>query len=184
MICRVMYLCYNSELHIISTYRGIQRKNLGCLTVGDLFARVESSYLNVRSYLTFDIKKCHFHKLLKICLTFSTIAENLVTLQSYKQIWLKDLSTNMVINHCTLFKQVCMIHHFNQNVTADAKMYHTWLYVKCKIIYDHICTQFWRSVSAVGHGNVILKSVDLASRVRSRPAQRDSLEVLHISLVP
>ena len=152
-----------------------QRKNLGCLTVGDLFARVESSYLNVRSYLTFDIKKCHFHKLLKICLTFSTIAENLVTLQSYKQIWLKDLSTNMVINHCTLYKQVCMIHHFNQNVTADAKMYHTWLYVKCKIIYDHICTQFWRSVSAVGHGNVILKSVDLASRVRSRPAQRDSL---------
>ena len=71
-----------------------------------------------------------------------------------------------------------MIHHFNQNVTADAKMYHTWLYVKCKIIYDHICTQFWRSVSAVGHGNVILKSVDLASRVRSRPAQRESLSTI------
>ena len=41
-----------------------------------------------------------------------------------------------------------MIHHFNQNVTADTKMYHTWLYVKCTMIYDHICTQFWRSVSA------------------------------------
>ena len=71
----------------------------------------------------------------------------------------------MVIDRCTINKQTCMIHHFNQNVTADAKMYHTWLYVECKIIYDHICTQFWRSVSAVGHGNVILKTVDLAVRV-------------------
>ena len=74
----------------------------------------------------------------------------------------------MVINHCTLYKQVCMIHHFNQNVTADAKMYHTWLYVKCTMIYDHICTQFWRSVSAFGHGNLGLKTLDLATRVRIR----------------
>ena len=152
-----------------------QRKNLGCLTVGDLFARVESSYLNVRSYLTFDIKKCHFHKLLKICLTFSTIAENLVTLQSYKQIWLKDLSTNMVINHCTLHKRVCMIHHFNQNGTADSNMYHTWLYVNCTLIYDHICTQFWRSVSASGHGDAILNKLTPAVRVRIRPGRCTSL---------
>ena len=53
------------------------------------------------------------------------IAENLVTLQSYKQNWLKHLSTNMVINHCKLYKYILMIHHFYQNVTADAKMYHT-----------------------------------------------------------
>ena len=57
----------------------------------------------------------------------------------------------MVIVHCTLNKQTWMIPHFNQRVTADAKMYHTWLYVKCTKIYDHICTQFWRSVSPSGH---------------------------------
>ena len=27
-----------------------------------------------------------------------------------------------------------MIHHFNQRVTADAKMYHTWLYVTAPVI--------------------------------------------------
>ena len=97
----------------------------------------------------------------------------LVTLQSCI---FPNLSTNMVINHCTFDNQSFMIHHLNQNFTADAKMYHTWLYDKCTMIYDHICTQFWRSLSAVGHGNVILKSVDLASRVRSRPAQRDSMQ--------
>ena len=82
---------------------------------------------------------------------------------------------NMVIKHCTLNKQTCIIHNFNQNVTENAKMYHTWLYVNCTMIYDHICSQFWRSVSASGHGNAILKTVDLATRVRSRPAQRSSL---------
>ena len=54
----------------------------------------------------------------------------------------------MLIDNCTLNKQKCMIYHFNQNDTADAKRYHTCLYVKCTMIYDHICTQFWRSVSA------------------------------------
>ena len=78
----------------------------------------------------------------------------------------------MVINHCTLYKLVCMIHHFNQNVTADAKMYHTCLYVKCTMIYDHICTQFWRSVSASGHGNVIFNTFPRETRVRSPDPNR------------
>ena len=52
-----------------------------------------------------------------------------------------------------------MIHHFDKRVTADAKRYHTWLYVKCTKIYDHICTQIWRSVSVSGHGNPILKQL-------------------------
>ena len=148
---------------------GWQRKNLGCLTVGDLFARVESSYLNVRSYLTFDIKKCHFHKLLKICLTFSIFAEIMITLQSPMQNWLKHLITNMVVVTCMLNIQKCMIHYINQNFSADAKMYHTFLYVEHTWIHNQICTQFWRSVSASGHGNLKLKTVDLATRVRSRP---------------
>ena len=64
-----------------------------------------------------------------------------------------------------------MIHHFNQRVTADAKMYRTCLYVKCTMIYDHICTQFWRSVSATGHGNAILNKLPPPIRVRSRRPQ-------------
>ena len=88
---------------------------------------------------------------------------NLITLQ-----WCKY--TNMVIVHCTLNKQTWMIPHFDQRVTADAKMYHTWLYVKCTIIYDHVCTQFWRSVSASGHGNVKFDRLTRPTRVRIRPA--------------
>ena len=76
----------------------------------------------------------------------------------------------MVIVHCTLNKQTWMIPHFDQRVTADAKMYHTWLYVKCTIIYGHVCTQFWRSVSASGHGNVKFDRLTRPTRVRIRPA--------------
>ena len=54
-------------------------------------------------------------------------------------------------------------------------MYHTFLYVEHTWIHNQICTQFWRSVSASRHGNMILKPVDLAIRVRSRPPQRTSL---------
>ena len=72
-----------------------------------------------------------------------------------------------------------MIHHFNQRVTADAKMYHTLLYVKCTIIYDHICTQIWRSVSASGHGNVILNKLPRPTRVRSRRPQWVSMPLYH-----
>ena len=64
-----------------------------------------------------------------------------------------------------------MIHHFNQHVTADAEMYHTWLYLKCTITCDHICTQFRRSVSASGHGNTSLNKLPRPTRVRSRPTQ-------------
>ena len=41
----------------------------------------------------------------------------------------------------------CIIHHINQNFSADAKMYHTCVYVEHTWSYDHICTQFWRSFS-------------------------------------
>ena len=75
-----------------------------------------------------------------------------------------------------------MIHHFNQNVTADAKMYHTCLYVKCTMIYDHICTQFRRSVSESRHGNMILNKFPPPTRVRSRPPQW--LSLFHTSYRP
>ena len=77
----------------------------------------------------------------------------------------------MVIDCCTLNKQTCMMYHFNQNVTADAKRYHTCLYVECTMIYDHICTQFRRSVSDSGHGNLNLKQLPRPTRVRIRPPQ-------------
>ena len=83
--------------------------------------------------------------------------------------------TNMVMIQCTLITKKCMIHHFNQRVTADAKMYRTWLYVKCAKIYDHICTQFWRSVRASGHGNVSLKQLTRPTRVRSPGPQTVSM---------
>ena len=73
----------------------------------------------------------------------------------------------MVIICCTLIIMKWLIHHFDQRVTADAKRYHTWLYVKCTKIYDHICTQIWRSVSVSGHGNPILKQLTWPTRVRS-----------------
>ena len=68
-----------------------------------------------------------------------------------------NVTTKMVVASCMFNIHKCMIHYINQNVTADVKMYHTWLYAKCTMIYDHICTQFWRSVSTSGHGNTILK---------------------------
>ena len=81
------------------------------------------------------------------------------------------ITTKLVTEQCKLNMQYCMIHHINQNCSADAKMYHTWLYVKCTMIYDHKCTQFWRSVSASGHGNMILNKLPRPTRVRSRHSQ-------------
>ena len=109
--------------------------------------------MNVRYYQTFGGQKCHFHKLLKICLTFSIFAEIMITLQSPMQNWLKHWSTNMVVATCMLSIQKCMIHHINQNFSADAKMYHTFVYVEHTWSYGHISTQFWRSVSASGHAH-------------------------------
>ena len=81
-----------------------------------------------------------------------------------------NLSTNVVVASCMLNIQKCMIHHINQNFTADAKMYHPLLYIECTIIYDHICTQTWRSVSASA-------ALTTAVRVRIRPDQRFSLDL-------
>ena len=113
--------------------------------------------------------------LVKMMFGLLNIAENLVTLQSSIQNWLSKLSTNMVISQFTFNLQTCMIYHLNQNVTADAKRYDTCLYVECTTIYDHICTHFWRSVSASGHGNTVSNKLPRPSRVRSRPPQRCSL---------
>ena len=79
---------------------------------------------------------------------------------------------------------VLLIHHFNQNFTADAKMYHIWLYVKCEMIYEHICTQFWRSVSVSGHGNAILNKLPRPTRVRIRPGQCTRLLAAFSNRIP
>ena len=88
---------------------------------------------------------------------------------------LLHITTKLVTEQCKLNMQYCMIHYINQNCSADAKMYHTWLYVKCTMIYDHICAPFWRSVSASGHGNLILNKLPRLTRVWSRPPQWPSL---------
>ena len=49
--------------------------------------------------------------------------------------------------------------------------------------YDHDCTQFWRSVSAFGHGNLILNKLPRPTRVRSRPPQWHSLISLITTLL-
>ena len=65
----------------------------------------------------------------------------LITLQHSMQNMDFLMITNMVIIQCTLITKKCMIYHFNHRVTADAKVYRTWLYVKCAKIYDHFCTR-------------------------------------------
>ena len=70
------------------------------------------------------------------------------------QNWQKGLSTNMPVASCMLNIQKCMLYCLNQNVKADAKMYHPYLYVKNTQNYGHFCTQFWRSVSPSGQAHV------------------------------
>ena len=77
----------------------------------------------------------------------------------------------MVIASCVVNIHKCIIYHINQNVSADAERYHTCLYVECTMIYDHICIQFWRSVSVSGHGNLKFDMLTRPTRVRIRPGQ-------------
>ena len=98
-------------------------------------------------------------------LTFSTLLKI-----GNSAVWQAEhLSLNMVVALCMFNIHKCMLHYVNQNFSADTKMYHTFLYVEHTWNYGHICTQIWRSVSANGHGNVDLKPIDLATRVRIRP---------------
>ena len=81
----------------------------------------------------------------------------------------------MVIVSCMFNIHKCMIHHFNQWISADAKMYHTFVYVEHTWSYGHFCTQIWRSVSTFGHGNRILDKLPRPTRVRIRPEPRNLL---------
>ena len=83
--------------------------------------------------------------------------------------WPSKLSTNMVIDHFIVNIQTCMIHFCVRSKILIKMMYHTCLYAKSNIFYDHICTLFWRSVSASGHGNISLKKLPRPTRVRIRP---------------
>ena len=71
-----------------------------------------------------------------------------------------------------------MMYHVNQNFTADAKMYHTFMYVEHTWSYDHICAQFWGSVSSSRHGNTILKHLTRPTRVWIRPAPSPQMSTL------
>ena len=55
--------------------------------------------------------------------------------------WPPKLGTNMVVDHCTLNIQTCMIHFYVRSNTLIKMVYHALLYNKCTINYDHICTQ-------------------------------------------
>ena len=50
-----------------------------------------------------------------------------------------------VIDNCTLIIQPCMIHFCVRSNILIKMMYHTYLFVKCTMIYDHICTQIWKN---------------------------------------
>ena len=81
----------------------------------------------------------------------------------------------MVVASWLFYIHKCMIHHFNQWISADAKMYHTFVYVEHTWSYGHFCTQIWRSVSTFGHGNRILDKLPRPTRVRIRPEPRNLL---------
>ena len=85
--------------------------------------------------------------------------------------WPPKLSTFMVIDHCTLNIQQCMIHFCVRTTILVNMMYHTFLYLEHTWNYGYICTQFWRSVSASGHGNTILNKLTRPVRVRIRRPQ-------------
>ena len=101
---------------------------------------------------------------------------NLITLQ-----WCKY--TNMVIASCMINIHKCIIYHINQNVSADAERYHTFVYVEHTWIYNHISAQFWGSVSASGHGNVKFDGLTRPTRVRIRPASHPKWSLCSFSLL-
>ena len=55
--------------------------------------------------------------------------------------WPPNLSTKMVTDHCTLNIQPCTIHFCVRSNILVKMMYHTCLYAKCTMVYNHICTQ-------------------------------------------
>ena len=107
---------------------------------------------------------------------------SLITLQGCKRNWPKSVNTNMVVPSCMLDIHKCMTYHLNQNVSADAKRYHTFVYVEHTWSYDHICTQLRRSVSSSGHGNTILKHLTQPTRVRIRPAPPPQMSPLALAI--
>ena len=60
--------------------------------------------------------------------------------------WPPKMSTNMVIDHCTINIQTCMIPFCVRSNVLIKIMYHTCMFVIWKLTYDHICTQFWKSI--------------------------------------
>ena len=53
----------------------------------------------------------------------------------------------MVVDHCTLNIQTCMIHFYvRSNTLIKMVVYHSFCHDKCTINYDHICIQLLRSI--------------------------------------
>ena len=52
----------------------------------------------------------------------------------------------MVIDHCTINIQTCMIPFCVRSNILIKMMYHTCLFVNCTTIYDHICNFNFRSI--------------------------------------
>ena len=157
--CRIILICVEHT------------SDLGSFSIAGLQGYQINYSLHQTLLWRFLFKKIIFSGHFRHNLTIST----LVSSGNAAVLHFPYLSTNMVVASCMLNIQTCMIYHINQNFSADAKMYHTWLYVKCTIIYDHKCTQFWRSVSALGHGNLILNKLTPAVRVRSPGPHSESM---------
>ena len=60
--------------------------------------------------------------------------------------WPPKLSANMVIDHCTLNIQTCMIPFCVRSNVLVKMMYHKSLFLKCTMIYDYVCNSILRSI--------------------------------------
>ena len=54
--------------------------------------------------------------------------------------WPPKRSTNMGIDYCTINIQTCMIPFCVRSTTLVKVVYHSFVYDKCTMRYDHICT--------------------------------------------
>ena len=115
-ILKISFLC--EPLHHTS--------DLGSFSIAGLQCYQINYSLHQTLHWRFQFKKIIFSGHFRHNLTIST----LVSSGNAAVLHFLYLSTNMVVASCMLNIQTCMIYHVNQNFSADAKMYHTFLYVE------------------------------------------------------
>ena len=77
--------------------------------------------------------------------------------------WPPKLSTNMVIDHCTLSIQPCMIHFYVRSNILVNIMYHTFVYVEHTWSYNHF-SSYISTAGTDGQIQWVPSEWDLATR--------------------